>query len=66
VLTFRVGPAGPATAVAAVALEGCEGVGLVIGGRQQPGLGAVDGGRQVTAQALKLAGLNWNLPRYLS
>jgi hypothetical protein len=66
VLTFRAGQGDPAVAVAAVALEGCQGVGLTVGGRQQPDLGAVDGGRQVAAQALKLAGLNWSLPRYLT
>lgn len=66
VLTFRAGQAGPVLAVATIDLEGCEGVGLVIGGRQQPGLGTPDGGRQVAARAVKLAGLTWNLASYLS
>jgi hypothetical protein len=66
VLTFRAGPGDPAAAVAAVTLEGCQGVGLTVGGKQRPDLGAVDGGRQVAAQALKLAGLNWSLSRYLT
>jgi hypothetical protein len=56
----------PATATATVSLEGCEGVDLVIGGAQQPGLGSPDGGRQVAGQALKIAGLSWNLAHYLN
>jgi hypothetical protein len=60
VLTFSAGQGGPELAVATVSLEGCEGVGLVTGGKHQPGLGAVDGGRQVAARALKVAGLNWD------
>jgi hypothetical protein len=61
VLTFSAGRGGAELAVATVSLEGCEGVGLVAGGKPQPGLGAVDGGRQVAARALKAAGLNWDL-----
>lgn len=66
VLTFRAGKAGPVLAVATIDLEGCEGVGLVIGGRQQPGLGTPDGGRPVAARAVKIAGLTWNLASYLA
>jgi hypothetical protein len=65
VLTFGAGRGRAPGAVATVSLEGCEGVGLVIGGAQRPGLGHVDGGRQVAGQALKVAGLSWNLGRYL-
>ena len=61
VLTFSGGKGGRSLAVATVSLEGCEGVGLVTGGKQQPGLGAPDGGRQVAAQAMKVAGLSWDL-----
>jgi hypothetical protein len=61
-LTFSAGPAGKVLAVATVALAGCEGVDLTIGGKQQPGLGAPDGGRPDAAQALKIAGLRWALP----
>jgi len=64
-LTFRAGRGGPALAVATVNLAGCEGVNLTIGGQRQPGLGPVAGGRSTAAQALKTAGLNWNLNRYV-
>jgi hypothetical protein len=64
VLTFRPGPGSPASAVATVALEGCEGVDLTIRGRDQPGLGSPDGGRPEATQALKIAGLNWSLPPF--
>ena len=65
VLTFRTDRGDTAVAVATVALEGCEGVALVIDGVDQPGLGTLGGGRQVAAQALKLAGLDWNPRPYL-
>lgn len=61
VLTFSGGKGRPSLAVATVSLEGCEGVGLVTGGKRQPGAGVPDGGRQVAAQAMKAAGLNWDL-----
>jgi hypothetical protein len=62
VLTFRARPAGPALAVATVELSGCEGVDFTIGVKQQPGLGGPEEGRTVAAQAVKIAGLNWQLP----
>ena len=61
VLTFRARPAGPALAVATVELSGCEGVDFTIGVKQQPGLGGPGEGQRVAAQALKIAGLNWQL-----
>jgi hypothetical protein len=64
VLTFRAGPGSPASAVATVALEGCEGVALTLRGRDEPGLGSPDGGRPEATQALKIAGLNWSLPPF--
>ena len=66
VLAFSAAPGGPVRTVATLELEGCEGVELTIGGVQQPTRGVVGGGRQVAAQALKAAGLNWNLRPYLS
>jgi hypothetical protein len=65
VLAFNSGPGAGASAVATVDLEGCEGVSLVTDGRQQPGRGRPDGGRQVAAQALTSVGLSWNLATYL-
>ena len=62
-LTFSAGRGGPALATATVALSGCQGVDLTTSGKQQPGLGTPDGGRPDAAQALKLAGLHWNMPR---
>lgn len=60
-LTFSGGRPGPALAVATVKLEGCAGVDLVTGGRREPGLGPVNGGRRTAARALQIAGLTWNL-----
>ena len=61
VLTFSARPGGPALAVATVELSGCEGVDFTVGVKQQPGLGALEGGSTVAAQALKIAGLSWKL-----
>jgi hypothetical protein len=57
---------GPALAVATVNLEACEGVDFTVGGKQQSGLGSVDGGQQVAAQAVQAARLNWKLARYVA
>jgi hypothetical protein len=64
-LTFRAVRSGPALAVAVIDLEGCEGVNLTTSGGQQPALGTPDGGRATATQAVKIAGLTWNLSRYL-
>jgi len=64
VLTFRTqGPGGSALAVADESIEGCEWTSLTIGGKQQPSLGAPNGGRSVAAEVLRIAGLSWNLSK---
>jgi hypothetical protein len=60
-LTFRARPGGPALAVATVETSACEGVDFTVGGKQQPGLGGPFEGRSTAAQALKIAGLHWQL-----
>jgi hypothetical protein len=64
-LTFNADKGHPRLAVATVRLEGCEGVDLTVNGREQPGLGTPDGGRGTASQALKIAGLHWDLARYI-
>jgi hypothetical protein len=64
-LTFSPDKGHPRLAVATVRLEGCEGVDLTVNGREQPGLGTPDGGRGTASQALKIAGLHWDLARYI-
>lgn len=56
ILTFRAKPGAPALAVATLALGGCPGVALTIGGRQQPPLTAAS---TLARQALQAAGLYW-------
>jgi hypothetical protein len=65
-LTFTAARGGPALAVATVSLQGCEGTGLTVDGRAQPGRGPVGGGRQTATQVLKISGEHWNLGRYLA
>jgi hypothetical protein len=62
VLTFRARPGGPALAVATAELSGCGEIDLAIGAKQQPELGGPDDGRAVAVQALRIAGLPWQLP----
>jgi hypothetical protein len=64
VLTFRAqGAGGAVLAVAEQGLEGCEWTSLTIGSKQQPSLGAPDGGRPTAAEILRIAGLSWNLAK---
>lgn len=56
-LTFRASPHGPPLAVATAELSGCQGVGLTIGGKPQPGL---QGG--IGPQILQIAALPWTIP----
>jgi hypothetical protein len=65
VLTFSAGAGGQVLAVATVSLEGCQGVDVTVRGRQQTELGSPGGGRGNAARALKLAGLRWELTRYV-
>jgi hypothetical protein len=62
VLTFRARPGGPPLAIAQDALEGCQFVGLTIGGKPQPGLGQPAAGQSLAAKVLRIAGLSWKLP----
>ncbi len=64
VLTFLTrADGGSMVAVADQGLEGCEWTSLTIGGRQQPSLGAPNGGRSSAAEVLRIAGLSWNLSK---
>jgi hypothetical protein len=64
VLTFLTQQTGGSTlAVADLGLEGCEWISLTIGGKQQPGLGAPNGGRSFAAGVLRAAGVSWNLSK---
>ena len=65
VLTFRARPGGPALAVAEPDLEGCQRVSFTIGGKPQPSLGPVGGGRSFAASVARIAGLPWNLSKLL-
>jgi hypothetical protein len=61
-LTFRASPQGPPLAVAVANLSGCEGVGLTIGGKPQPGLdGVLPDGAAIALQILTTADLNWQV-----
>jgi hypothetical protein len=62
VLTFRAKAGGQALAVAHLATEGCQQVGLTIAGKPQPGLGQVGAGDSVATRVLHIAGLSWTLP----
>lgn len=62
-LTFRARPGTPALSVAVADLEGCQWVSFSIGGRQQPSLGPVNGGRAFAVFVARVAGLPWNLSR---
>jgi hypothetical protein len=56
-LIFRASREGPPLAVATVALSGCQGVALTIGGKPQPGL---QGG--IGPRVIHIAALPWKIP----
>jgi hypothetical protein len=62
-LAFKARADAPALAIVTADLSGCAFITLTIGGKQQPGLGPGDGGLTLASQAVKIAGLNWKIPR---
>jgi hypothetical protein len=62
-LAFKARADAPALAIVTADLSGCAFINLTIGGKQQPGLGPVEGGPTVARQVVKIADLNWKIPR---
>jgi len=60
-LTFRDSAGGPVVATAQLATSGCESIGITVDGKDKPARGPALG-RDVAAQAIKIAGLHWKLP----
>lgn len=58
-LTFRASPQGPPLAVATVELSGCQNVGMLIGGKREPGM---RGG--IAQRILHIAALPWKIPAF--